>query len=68
MSREKCREMVEGICREHDCLNRKQRNALGNMLFGYYEDATSDYSGAVDFLWMSDEIDLNTKLELLDLM
>lgn len=67
MSREKCIEMVTAICAERDCLNDKQRTALGNLLFGWYDVESVEYHGAVDFLWMSDEIDMTTKFELLDL-
>jgi len=38
------------------------------MLYGYFETGSEEYHGAVDFLWMAFEIDLNTKFELLDVM
>lgn len=65
--RGRCQEMVNEICVERDCLNQKQREALGNMLYAWHEEECMEYHGAVDFLWMSDEIDLTTKFELLDL-
>ncbi len=67
MNREQYIEAVSVICRKHDCLNEKQRMALGNMLYGYFESESEEYHGAVDFLWMAFEIDLSTKFELLDL-
>lgn len=67
MTREQCIEAVSGICRQHDCLNDKQIIALGNLLYAYLDCESTEYSGAVDFLWMAFEIDLTTKFELLDL-
>lgn len=67
MDKKQCFEAVRGICREHDCLESKQITALGNLLHAYHERTSVAYVGAVDFLWMSFEIDQVTKFELLDL-
>ena len=67
MNREQCIEAIRQICVENDCLNDKQRTALGNLLFGYFDVESYEYHGAVDFLWMADEIDLKTKFALLDM-
>jgi len=68
MNREECSKAINDICTRHDCLTMNQQQALGNMLYGYFETGSEEYRGAVDFLWMAFEIDLNTKFELLDIM
>ena len=60
---ERYQELVAAVCEEHDCLNRKQREALGELLSGNKEG----YVTVVDYLWTSGEIDLQTRFDLLDL-
>ena len=68
MTGEECFNMVNAVCLVNDCLNGKQRIALGKMLFDWFDLGSEEYHGAVDFLWLSDEINTNTKLELLALV
>lgn len=61
-------EMINGICTERDCLTCKQQEALARMLKSQNENGTDEFTHAVDFLWLADEIDLNTRCDLLDLV
>ena len=54
---------MAAVCEEHDCLNRKQREALGALLSG----GKDGYVTVVDYLFIEDEIDLLTRCDLLDL-
>ena len=56
--------MVSEICKDHDCLNAKQRDALGETL----AESERNYEAVVNFLYSADEIDLQTRLDLLDLL
>ena len=59
--------MVTEVCKEHDCLDPKQRDALGKMLNRYETTGDTGYDAVVDFLLEADEIDLATALDLRDL-
>lgn len=60
---ERYQELVVTVCEEHDCLNRKQREALGLLL----NEDKEFYVAVVNYLWNVDEIDLLTRCDLLDL-
>lgn len=60
---ERYQELVAAVCEEHDCLNRKQREALGSML----SEGKDGYVTVVDYLFIAEEIDLLTRCDLLDL-
>lgn len=60
---ERYQELVAAVCEEHDCLNRKQREALGALL----SEGKDGYVTVVDYLFIAEEIDLLTRCDLLDL-
>ena len=62
-----CRRMVAEVCEDHDCLNQKQRETLGDLLWLHCTVRDADYVAVVNFLWNADEIDLLAKCDLLDL-
>ena len=59
--------LVEEICEEHDCLSKIQREALGTLLHRHFTMKDHRYEAAVEFLHMTDEIDMATWRELTDL-
>ena len=59
--------MVESICKEHDCLNEKQINQLGELLEEQFKTCSGDYHAVINFLHSTEEIDLATLLDLRDL-
>ena len=59
--------LVEEVCKEHDCLNQKQIRQLGDLLEEYFETRSTAYEAVVEFLYLTEEIDFETKLDLDDL-
>lgn len=59
--------LVESVCEEHDCLTKKQIEKLGELLKKHFNTRSDDYKTVVNFLYSTEEIDLATKLDLLDL-
>lgn len=59
--------MIESICKEHDCLTKKQIEKLGELLEEHYENRSADYKAVINFLYSTEEIDFATMLDLKDL-
>lgn len=59
--------LVESVCKDHDCLNKKQIAQLGELLEEHFETRSTDYDTVLDFLYSTEEIDFTTLLDLRDL-
>ena len=59
--------LVESICKDHDCLNTKQIEKLGELLEDHFETRSTDYYTVIEFLYSTEEIDFTTLLDLRDL-
>ena len=67
MNTERYQMLVESVCKEHDCLRPTVQKDLGMLLEAYFEKGCTDYMMVVSFLYRTDEIDLETEHDLLDL-
>ena len=59
--------LVESVCKDHDCLSRKQIDQLGELLEEHFKTRSTDYYTVIDFLYSTEEIDFTTLLDLRDL-
>lgn len=59
--------MVKEVCKEHDCLNRKQQETLGTLLCEFETIGSKAYETVIEFLLNTEEIDLVTAFDLRDL-
>ena len=59
--------LVETVCKEHDCLTKKQIEKLGELLEEHFETRSDEFNAVIDFLYSTEEIDFTTLLDLRDL-
>lgn len=59
--------LVEEVCKEHDCLTKKQIEKLGELLEDHFKTRSDDYYTVIEFLYSTEEIDFTTLLDLRDL-
>ena len=59
--------LVESVCKDHDSLNKKQIEQLGELLEEHFETRSTDYETVIDFLYSTEEIDFETLLDLRNL-
>lgn len=67
MNTERYQMLVESVCKDHDCLTRKQQEQLGELLEEHFDNGSTAYEAVIDFLYSTEEIDFSTLLDLRDL-